>query len=173
MKGRYPMNKDKLIETKRVVMYEIGQALEKANQHELNFNIQMMIASVLGDLTATLDDKLDEIIQSEPEETCITLPCKVGDTVYTIEKDNSPCEKCEHGEEVGYNVSACLLSHRDYECPSPEYYIEDHKVEGFEIGSGGIELVEEWGYDSKHIYEPYYLTREAAEAALSNEKAGE
>lgn len=80
------MNKDKLIEAKKVVMYEIGQALEKANQHELNFNIQMMIASVLGDLTATLDDKLDDIIQSEPEETKGVEIEGVKTNTYTKEK---------------------------------------------------------------------------------------
>ena len=107
-----------------------------------------------------------DLAQSEPEETCIILPCKTGETVYTIGENNSPCEKCSHGKEVNYDVSNCLLTHIDYVCPSPEYYIESHVVEGFEISSGGIELVEEWGYDCKHIFEPYYLTREAAEATL-------
>lgn len=69
------MNKEKLIEAKNIVMYEIGQTLEKATKQELSFDKQMAIAAVLGDLTATLDDKLDDIIQTEPEETK-TSDCK-------------------------------------------------------------------------------------------------
>ena len=101
------MNKDKLIKAKKVVMHEIGQALEKANKHELNFNIQMMIASVLGDLTATLDDKLDEIIQSEPEETkpieiegiktCTYTKEKVAELIleYALDLENSKNFACD------------------------------------------------------------------------------
>jgi len=166
------MNKEKLIEVKKIVMYEIGQALERSTKQEIDFSYQMAIAGVLGDLTTTLDIKIDELIQSEPEETCIVLPCKVGDTVYTIEKNISPCEKCEHGEEVNYNPTKCLLF-QDYECPPPEHYIESHAVEGFEISSGGIELVKECGYDCEYILEPFYLTKEAVESALVSRKAGE
>jgi Na+/phosphate symporter len=64
------MNKNKIIELKKIVMHEIGQVLEKSTKQEIDFSIQMAIAEVLGDLTATLDDQLDDIIQSEPEETC-------------------------------------------------------------------------------------------------------
>jgi len=64
------MNKEKLTEVKKIVMHEIGQALERSTQQEISFDKQMAIAEALGDSTATLDDKIDNFIQSEPEEYC-------------------------------------------------------------------------------------------------------
>jgi hypothetical protein len=40
----------------------------------------------------------------EENSLLIKLPCKIGGTVYTIALNSSPCEKCQHGEEVGYDV---------------------------------------------------------------------
>jgi DNA-binding Xre family transcriptional regulator len=62
------MNKEKLNEAKKVVMYEIGHSLEVVQKTGLDFSTKMTVAGILGALTATLDCKLDDIIQSEPEE---------------------------------------------------------------------------------------------------------
>lgn len=82
------MNKKKLIEAKKVVMYEIGQSLEKTNKQKIDFSMNMAIAEILGDLTATLDDKLDDIIQSDPEEIC--NGCKYNGSLTT----DFPCCIC-------------------------------------------------------------------------------
>lgn len=63
----------------------------------------------------------------------IKLPCKIGDIVYTIERDDCPCEVCEHGEEANFNIIKCYHLKKGYECPQPTFSIEKHICEGFEI----------------------------------------
>jgi hypothetical protein len=63
------MNKDKLLEVKKMVMYEIGLAVEKSANKQIDFGKQMAIVGVLGDLTANIDANFDDIIQTEPDET--------------------------------------------------------------------------------------------------------
>lgn len=114
----------------------------------------------------SMQKELQAYKDAEEQGLLIKLPCKVGDTVYTIGVDNAPCENCQHGKEVNFDIMECLINHKQYECPAPEHYIEEKICNGFEVTTGGIELVEEWGYDMTHIFEPYYFTREAAEEAL-------
>lgn len=50
----------------------------------------------------------------------IKLPCNIGDTIYTIERNDCPCELCKYGEEMNYSVSKCYESKKEYECFSYE-----------------------------------------------------
>jgi hypothetical protein len=111
-------------------------------------------------------ERASKLLDAEEQGLLKQLPCKIGDTIYTIGVNNAPCDKCTHGEEVHNDVMECLRYHLEYECPSPERFVEEKVCNGFEIGAGGIELVDEWGYDMKHISKPYYFTREEAEEAL-------
>lgn len=96
----------------------------------------------------------------------ISLPCDIGDTVYTIYRDDCPCDLCEHGVEVYCSPIKCSQLNNDYECPPAHYSIEKHVCEGFEISKGkcgniivsnpgewGPEGLEKfYGYDNKVYY---------------------
>jgi DNA-directed RNA polymerase subunit RPC12/RpoP len=102
------MNKEKLIGLKKIVMNEIGQTLEKTTKHEIDFSNQMAIAKVLGDLTAILDIKIDDYIQSEQEETC----------TYTLHDDDSNTWKCsECGELWMLNAGTTKENNMNF-CPN-------------------------------------------------------
>jgi hypothetical protein len=100
----------------------------------------------------------------------VKLPCKVGDTVYTISKNDCPCEKCSRGEEVGYDSMVCLGKYGNGGCPPPTYEIQDHVVQGYNYCGRPLELKDagEWGCEGlEHFYSDagHYLTREEAESA--------
>ncbi|BCK01618.1 hypothetical protein [Anaerocolumna chitinilytica] len=74
------MNKDKLNAYINQRKYEIHTGINAAVGSKYEIERRLM-ANRLDELL-----ELEKFIQSEPEETCITLPCKVGDTVYIIEQ---------------------------------------------------------------------------------------
>ncbi|MBD7914529.1 hypothetical protein H9660_05170 [Clostridium sp. Sa3CUN1] len=101
-----------------------------------------------------------------PKGTNISLPCDIGDIVYTIYCDDCPCDLCEYGMEADFNPIKCSQLSNEYECPTPHYSIEKHICEGFEISKGeygeiiisnpgewGPEGLEQfYGYDNKVYY---------------------
>lgn len=105
----------------------------------------------------------------------ITLPCKIGDAVYTIERDDCPCEICEHGQEANFNIMKCYRLKKEYKCPQPIFSIENHICEGFEIsgdedGNFVISKPGEWGYEGLECFygcnDKVYFSYKAAEFAL-------
>lgn len=110
---------------------------------------------------------------AEEQGRLVVLPCKVGDTVFTIEENYFDCENCMHKDRASYQDSiqrmACDM---DVHCP---LNIEEHIVEGFNIGKGKTGYAEasapgKWGYEGLETFygfdEKWYITREAAEEAL-------
>lgn len=107
---------------------------------------------------------------------CVVLPCKPGDTVYTIAEDYFDCDNCEHKDDARYDETAkcmCCDLPDGRHCP---YRIREHVVEGFNIGTnretGKLHLSDpgEWGYEGLETFggvgNHWYLTRAEAEAAL-------
>lgn len=86
----------------------------------------------------------------------IKLPCNIGDTIYTIERNDCPCELCKYGEEMNYSVSKCYESKKEYECPQAVFLIEKHICEGLECFYGCNDKV--------------YFSYEDAESALEEIK---
>lgn len=109
----------------------------------------------------------------------IKLPCNIGDTIYTIERNDCPCELCKYGEEMNYSVSKCYESKKEYECPQAVFFIEKHICEGFEIsgdkdGNFVISNPGEWGCEGLECFygcnDKVYFSYEDAESALEEIK---
>jgi hypothetical protein len=105
----------------------------------------------------------------------ISLPCNIGDTVYTIYRDDCPCNLCKHGIEANFNPIKCSKLNKEYECPSPHFSMEKHICEGFEISGdkdGNIVISNpgEWGSEGLEKFYGYnnkvYYSYEDAESAL-------
>ena len=132
-------------------------------QINLEFNGLNLVTAALNKLAAYED--------AEAEGRLVVLPCKVGDTVYTIEEDLFACDTCPQGGEGFNGKKECKYDGR---CP---FIIKEHQCEAFDLGgraghailSGpgewGCEGIEHFiGYDGK-----YYFNLEEAEAALAAE----
>lgn len=118
-------------------------------------------------------DRLRELAQAEQDGRLVVLPCKDA-TVYTIKEDYFNCDGCEYKDNAHYQpeIRRTSCDMEDVHCP---LYIEEHAVEGFEIsfkdGNAVLSNPGQWGYEGlEHflgIDDKWYLTREAAEAALA------
>lgn len=146
------------------------------------------IVSELEKTTAERDkaiQRLKELEMSMQKGRFVILPCRLGDKVYTIDRDECPCDICPHGENYGYNSLKCLEDDRSIgcykECPPPRYSIIEHICRGFTIGGDedgnpvvskpgewGYEGLEEfYGYDGK-VYYDYETAKEAVKALEAN-----
>lgn len=105
--------------------------------------------------------------------TKITLPCKPGATVYTINEDYFACDGCAHEVHARYIPE---ISRRGCDtglhCP---LRIREHIVKGFEVsaspdGKWIVSRPGEWGYEGLEEFSGYgekvYYSREDAEKAL-------
>lgn len=120
-------------------------------------------------------DRLLELEQADKEGRCIVLPCRLGDTVFTIEEDYFGCKNCKHQSEAKfdkqYKRTMCDFPDGRH-CP---YYIKEHSVEGFRVegnkdGKAVLSAPGEWGCEGLEHYfgidDTWYLTRSEAESAM-------
>lgn len=121
-------------------------------------------------------DRLCELAEADKDGKCVVLPCMVGDTVYTIDEDYFNCEKCDYKNEASFDPQYRHLScgfPSERHCP---YKISEHIVEGFNVsadknGCVSLSAPGEWGCEGLEQFSgssdgKWYLTKEAAEAAL-------
>lgn len=112
-------------------------------------------------LTISLD-RLRELAEAGRDGRLVVLPCKVGDTVYTIEQHYLDCDNCEQ---------ECREFERGQHCPC---VIKEHIVEGFYISDDGLSAPGEWDYEGLECFRgidgKWYLTRDAAVKALEEKK---
>lgn len=114
------------------------------------------------------------IAEARRDGRLIVLPCKVGDTVYTLKEEYFACERCPNKDRASYQEdiqrTSCDMDGR--RCPLT---IEEHTVEGFEVLKGATGKAEvsdpgEWDYEGLEPFwgadGKWYLTREDAEKAL-------
>lgn len=125
-------------------------------------------------------DRLEKICDAEREGRLVVLPCKVGDTVYTIEEKYYPCSECDLDEskrDMCYRKKTGYPVETIHECPEV-IYIKEHVARGFDIDgtleTGAIlSLPGKWGYEGLEHFcgrdGKCYYTREEAEAALKEE----
>lgn len=119
--------------------------------------------------------KLAEYEDAEEDGRLVSLPCKMGCSVYTIKEEFFNCDECEHKAESHYNPKimrrSCDMDNHAH-CPLK---IVEHTVGGFEVSSGlhrkpKVSGPGEWGYEGLKEFCGYdckwYLTYEEAEAAL-------
>jgi hypothetical protein len=96
------------------------------------------------------------------------LPVKVGDTVYIITEAYFDCENCQYGAEARYDkeINRVCCKMEDRHCP---YNIEEHIVQGFNVGERGISGPGEWNYEGLEVFAgvdgKWHPTREQAEKA--------
>lgn len=76
--------------------------------------------------------------QNRKKLKTIELPCEIGDKIYTIDVEWSPCDICFHGKEMNYNVQTCALSGKNYECPPQKYFVKENKCEVFLVDKRGV-----------------------------------
>lgn len=70
----------------------------------------------------------------------VELPCGIGDSVFIINVNWSPCDICPHGKEMKYSPIMCANSGQDYDCPSQMYTVEEKICEAFLIDEQGVSL---------------------------------
>jgi hypothetical protein len=70
----------------------------------------------------------------------VELPCDIGDKVFIIDVDWSPCNICPHGKEMKNSPMVCVDSGNGYECPPQRYTIEEKICEAFLIDENGVSL---------------------------------
>lgn len=104
------------------------------------------IENILGDDYDL--DRLKEIVQADREGRCITLPCKVGDTIYTIGASICKWREIDHCDEYCDGQQ-----YRD--CWEGESTVLERKF--------GL-------YDLVSINKTVFLTRKEAESALEKMK---
>lgn len=70
----------------------------------------------------------------------IELPCDIGDKVYIININWSPCDICPRGKEMRYSPIKCADSGQNYECPPQCYTVEERVCEAFVVDKNGVSL---------------------------------
>lgn len=95
-------------------------------------------------------DRLKELVEADIEGRCVVLPCKVGDTIYTIGASICKWREIDHCDEYCDGQQ-----YRD--CWEGESTVLERKF--------GL-------YDIVSINKTVFLTREEAEAALEKMKGG-
>ena len=105
--------------------------------------------------------RLRELAEADKDGRCVVLPCKIGDTVYTVQEICFPCHKCE---EMGrkeiekcYELSTRPPFRAPYECPVA-YEICENRAGGFAVSEQEDGVVDagpagEWGYEG---LEPFF-----------------
>jgi hypothetical protein len=71
-------------------------------------------------------------------ENKIELPCDIGDKVYSISVNWSPCRICEHGKEMKNSVECLKIN--NYDCPEPLYTVEENICEAFIYDKDGVSM---------------------------------
>ena len=102
-------------------------------------------------------DRLRELVEADKEERCVVLPCKVGDTIYKIPS------------KVNFELNV-LTNH------SENNRVYEQIVNKAEIYDNAYLLVTCDGMDSvfsAFFENSWFLTREAAEAALKEREQNE
>lgn len=135
------------------------------------------VEKLLKELGMPLDELVDIAIMKLKGRLAI-LPCRPGDKVYTIDRDECPCDICPHGEKYDYNSMKCLEDDRSIgcykKCPPPRYRIIEHICEGFTVsgdtdGNPVVSKPGEWGYEGLEQFcgsdgKVYYTYEDASEA---------
>ena len=98
-------------------------------------------------------DRLKELAEADKESRCVVLPCKVGDTYYTIQKTCSDGGYAKKGE---YFPSGSDCEYCDARDCDKELTILEHKFNSLSF------IVDHMEYIGKSLF----LTKEEAEGVL-------
>ena len=124
-------------------------------------------------------EELSALVKARDEGRLVELPCKIGQTVYTVNEDYFACDECQYKQEAHFDKK---INHMSCEIPYGRHcplYIKEHVVSGFTISASKkqqptISGPGEWGYEGLEPFcgmdGKWYLTRQEAEAALGGSK---
>lgn len=124
-------------------------------------------------------EELSALVKARDEGRLVELPCKIGQTVYTVNEDYFACDECQYKQEAHFDKK---INHMSCEIPYGRHcplYIKEHVVSGFAISASKkqqptISGPGEWGYEGLEPFcgmdGKWYLTRQEAEAALGGSK---
>lgn len=114
------------------------------------FNQLCDLTDILGDDYDL--DRLKELVQADREERCVVLPCKVGETVYTIEQEfNGFCTEVKIEKRIIDGCGGNLLN--------PVWVVSKKPYE--------------LHYFPSEFGKTVFTTREEAESALEKMKDGD
>lgn len=117
-------------------------------------------------------------LERDRDGRLVVLPCKIGGTIYIVEKNCFSCDDCKNKEMACYRPDffrICCDRFPD-ECP---VQIQECIIHGYEVredtdGNTVLSAPGEWGYEGFEEFSgldgKWYLTREEAEAALEKEE---
>lgn len=162
----------------RMTVKSVNSAIDSITRdvHDMQNTIERF-QSITRDIPL---DRLEAMCDAERNGRLVVLPCKVGDTVYTIEEIYYPCSECDLDEskrDMCYRKKTGYPVETIHECPEV-IYIKEHVARGFDIDgtleTGAIlSLPGKWGYEGLEHFcgrdGKCYYTREEAEAALKEE----
>lgn len=125
--------------------------------------------------TFDMIDKLAAYEDAEEKGLLVRLPCKIGNTVYTLRENYFDCPNCVHKAHASFhkNIQRFVCDKENWHCPLS---IKEHVVEGFYVSQGEAGNVDvsgpgEWGYEGLETFSGFdgkwYRTREDAEARLA------
>lgn len=142
----------------RLTEWKNGELLVKEEERLLNAN-GVITKDEMYKIMRHLAEKLADYEDKEEQGLLIELPCKVGDTVWSL--DNY-CNDCHEYDDY---------CHRG--CKNPKYRLQEHTVRRIEITEDVVYLC---SFDRHEMYgklgETVFLTRSEAEEALA-QKEGE
>lgn len=98
-------------------------------------------------------EQVKELVEAEKEGRCLVLPCKVGDTYYTIQKTCSDGGYAKKGEYFPCESDCEYCDIRDCD---KEFIIREHKFNSLNFIVDYMEYIGEF----------LFLTKEEAEKAL-------
>lgn len=144
------INKQKLIksiEDKRPLNWNDTEA-ELAEQRAYDDIIEL-----IKDFNDDESDRINELAEADKEGVCLVLPCKVGDTYYTIQKTCSDGGYAKKGEYFPCESDCEYCDIRDCD---KEFIIREHKFNSLNFIVDYMEYIGEF----------LFLTKEEAEKAL-------
>ena len=115
--------------------------------------------------------RLRELVQADAEGRAVVLPCKVGDTVYTIAYDCAKGLQYNPFNEYGASNAEICLKCDEYPC-NLHKAVRERTIYEFQISDVGINYVwsiQRYGFPASDFGKTVFLTREAAETVLTKE----
>lgn len=126
-------------------------------RYQSQLNERTNLKHLIADFPAFDFDRLRELTQADKEGRCLVLPCKVGDTYYTIQKTCSDGGYAKKGEYFPCESDCEYCDIRDCD---KEFIIREHKFNSLNFIVDCMEYIGEF----------LFLTKEEAEKALEGLK---
>ena len=168
--------------TLEAVLRDILYQMSRAEGKKVTDIANCFIAEYLNEPCFALPvSRLNELVKADKEERCVILPCKVGDTIFVLDK----CEKVlvcgddDYFTEIDRESCPFEYSCKFKECKSENVRIFETLATDFWFGEANgihpeifVEDIQE-GYLNSDFGKKIFLTREEAEKAMKEREQNE